>query len=163
LDDRFPSAAAELPCTSTDSDSVSGTSTSNTPSSSRRGFSSSESASTAMAAVISLCTLSGTCRTSSTHLETAPACRTSSLFLSDEAARLRSVEMAWHWISSLSVVPSRSTSGIRKPASMIGDSFDGWIEMLRMQATADRINGRYEDLRSLRRGERPRARTMSSW
>jgi hypothetical protein len=42
------------------------------------------------------------------HLLNLGACKTSSLLRSELAARLRSVDIAWHWISSLSVEP-RST------------------------------------------------------
>lgn len=58
------------------------------------------------------------------------------------AARLRSVEMAWHWTSSFSSNDRSSMSGCRKPDSMMGDSLDGWIETLRTQAAAERIRGR---------------------
>ena len=67
------------------------------------------------------------------------------MFRSELAARFLRVEMAWHWISSLSVDPRRSTNGFKNPASIMGDSFIGWIEIFRMQATADRMSGRYDD------------------
>lgn len=57
-----------------------------------------ESPSTAAHAVISLCTATGTCKTRSRIRSAAPASTSARLFDSDEAARLRSVEMAWHCV-----------------------------------------------------------------
>src|SRR5437667_11849147 len=96
FEDRLPKAAALFPWTSMLSESVNGIRTSNTPRLSRWAFNSSLRAKTAMAAVISDWTLSGTSSTSCLHFCTAPASRTSCLFLSELAARFRSVEMAWH-------------------------------------------------------------------
>ena len=47
-----------------------------------------------LAAVISDCTVRGTCNTSSLHFCTAPASSTSCLFRSEDAAKFRSVEIA---------------------------------------------------------------------
>lgn len=60
FEDRLPKAAALLPCTSILSESVNGMRTSKTPMFKSAGLRSSLRASTAMAAVISDCTLNGT-------------------------------------------------------------------------------------------------------
>jgi hypothetical protein len=54
-------------------------------------------------------------------------------------------------------------SGVKKPESIIGDSFDGWIETFRTQAAADRMRGRYVECNRRNRGLRPSALTISSW
>jgi len=102
---------------------------------------SSDSPRTATQAVISLWTAKGTLSTSSLIRSTAPASTMAVLLRSLEAARLRSVEMAWHWTSVSSYARS-SINGATKPPSMIGDSLLAWIDTLRTQAAADKINGR---------------------
>lgn len=72
----------------------------------------------------------------------APALTIAVLFFSELAARFRSVEMAWHCTSSLSLNESRLMRGWRKPDSMIGDSFCGWMDTFRTQAAAERMSGR---------------------
>lgn len=53
--------------------------------------------------------------------------------------------------------------GCRKPASMIGDSFAGWMDTLRTHAAAERTRGRYDECRRRRRGFKPSAFTISTW
>jgi hypothetical protein len=166
FEDKLPMAAALFPCTSTLGELVNGMSTSQIPISSNCGLRSSNTlsttahapaslrnrgsaspysplrAKTATHAVISLCTANGTVRTRSLIRSTAPASTMAPLFLSLLAARFRSVEMAWHWTSSFSSKLRSSIRGCRKPESMMGDSFAGWIETLRTQAAAERMRGR---------------------
>lgn len=94
---------------------------------------------------------------------TAPALTIACLFFSELAAKFRSVEMAWHCTSSLSLNDSKLMSGCRKPDSMIGDSFCGWIETFRTHAAEERMSGRYVDCKRRRSEERPSALTISSW
>ena len=93
----------------------------------------------------------------------APASTMARLLPSLLAAKLRRVEMAWHWISSFSSYARRSISGARKPDSMMGDSFAGWIETLRTQAAAERTSGRKDERRRRRSAGRPPCLTISTW
>jgi len=97
---------------------------------------------TATQAVISLCTANGTLSTKSLIRSTACASTIAPLFLSLLAAKFRRVEIAWHWTSSFSSNDSNSMRGVRKPESIMGDSFDGWIETFRTHAAAERMRGR---------------------
>jgi hypothetical protein len=99
-------------------------------------------ANTAMQAVISLCTFIGTSSTSCLMDCTAPAFTIAVLFFSELAARFRSVEIAWHCTSSLSLKDKRLMRGCRNPDSMMGDSFRGCIETFRTHAADERIKGR---------------------
>jgi hypothetical protein len=45
---------------------------------------------------------------------------------------------------------------------MMGDSLRGWIEMLRIQATADKIKGNLFEVMSFARGTKPPFLTISS-
>lgn len=156
-------AAAEFPWTSRLELPVKATRTSRIPMLNNLCLSSSLSASTAMAAVISLCTLTGTVFTSSLIRSTAPASTMARLFRSELAARLRRVDIAWHWTSSLSSYDSKAIKGSTKPASIIGDSFAVWMDIFRMQATDDRMRAKDRVFNNRSRGGSPFNRTISSW
>lgn len=140
-----------------------GISISNAPTYSNRSFSSSLRANTAIAAVISVLTLTGTSWIKCLMRSTAPASTMALLLRSELAAKFLSVEMAWHWISSLSSYESSSIKGLTKPSSMMGDSLAGWMEMFRIQATDDKISGKNEDLSNRSKGGKPLHWTISSW
>lgn len=46
---------------------------------------------------------------------------------------------------------------------MMGDSLAGWMDILRMHATEDKISGKKEDFNRRKSGGRPLQRTISSW
>lgn len=163
LELKLPIAAAEFPWTSRLGLPVKDTRTSRIPMLSNLCFSSSLSASTAIAAVISLWTLTGTVFTNSLIRSTAPASTMARLFRSELAAKFRNVDIAWHWTSSLSSYESKAIKGSTNPASIMGDSFAVWMEIFRMHATDDKIRAKDRVFSNRSRGGRPFNRTISSW
>lgn len=142
---------------------VNGTNTSNTLVLNSLCFKSSLNANTAIAAVISICTLLLASLISIRMRSTTPASTMISLLRSELAARLRNVDIAWHWTSSLSSYDNNSIKGLTNPSSMIGDSLAGWMDILRIQATDDKVRGRKDDLRRRNNGFKPLQRTISNW
>lgn len=54
-------------------------------------------------------------------------------------------------------------SGFTKPPSIMGDSFAGCIDILRIQATDDKMSGKKDDFKRRKRDARPLHRTISNW
>lgn len=56
--------------------------------------------------------------------------------------RFWSVEIVWYWIFLLLVELRRLISGLRNLVLIIGDLFEGWMEILCMYVIVDKIKGR---------------------